>query len=85
MSCLQLHADEANWVNAMQNFFYLCVKTTDYCKNIQVIFGLEVVKENNHTLQVVKNLISLSYSSKSNDLLHSKTRFVMLEIESLIL
>ena len=51
------------------------------------MFGLEVVKGNNHTLLVVKkfNFTILFSKIQFNDLLYSRNRFVTLEIESLIL
>ena len=54
--CFQLHADEANWVNTMQNeplASFMCQNPKN-CNNIQVTFDLEVVKGNNNTLQVAK-------------------------------
>ena len=52
----QLHADKANWLNAIQNdpwASFMC-QNPENCNNIQVIFDLKVVKENNDTLQVAK-------------------------------
>ena len=54
MSCLQLHADEANCVNTMQNELLASFMCQNHWENIQVIFGLEVGKGNNHTLLVVE-------------------------------
>ena len=65
---------------------HLCVKTTDYWENIQVIFGLEEAKGNKHTLLVVKKFnFTILVSKIQRSVTLKKKRLFTLEIESLIL